>query len=265
MKTERAGPRSGGRARGVRRWLFGLRGAMVLLLLVVMAAIATSRYLSRRGRLREEIVEQYHRAEAAWQKGDMPAARARFRAVLDLIDRLGDEDHFLLPEARRKYGEARVIADLLPISLEELARRAYAAPSPHRWQQTFEAEHRGRTVIFVTSLPARPSGPGLAGMAIGYHVQDAEGHAVGLDFTGCDLFADPVWREGSRVAFAATLERMQHDPSVTPGWTLAFDPDGYLLIRDERLLETAGFEVDDEVRAVIAEQRAAADRATRSP
>jgi hypothetical protein len=243
--------------RAARRWLFSLRGAMVLVVLVAGAAIATGGYLSWRGRLRERIVQEYQQAETCYQQADFTAARDAFARTLDLIRTLRDHQHELLLEITRKHAESRVIADLLTVSLEELARRAATAPTPEAWSRAFDREFRGRTVILDTVLTQRP-GPAGRPPTIGYDLSVPQGHSVGLDLTGCPLFQSAVWRDGTRVLFAVTLDSMSFAPPAAgqPGrWNLRFAPDGYLLIRDASLLRATGLDLDDDTAAAIARQR----------
>jgi len=238
--------------------LFSLRGALVLVGLAAILAVGTAIHFIRRGRLEERVIVEYERANALYEQGDLAGARDGFRRALRTLRALGAREHFLAAEIRRKRDESRVIADLLPITLEELARRTHAAASPADWRETFDREHRGRTVIFDTTLTALPGGDGAPGMAVGYEVRSGHGRRLALDFTGCDLFTGPSWKVGTRVIFAATLERMtSHDSAgeATGPWTFHFAPDRYVLILDERLLRAGGLEVDDDVAATIARQR----------
>lgn len=236
-------------------WVFSLGGAMTLLLLVALAGVAAGVYLSWRAGLEERIVTAYYEADTLYRAGDFAAARRAFGRTLELIVLLGRRDHYLAAEVRRKHEEARVVTDLLPISLEELARRAEAAPSAEAWQAAFARAHRGRTVIFDTRLLALPDAGGRQALAVGYEVGAAGGSRLGLDLTNCLLFTRPAWRPGDRAVFAATLAAMT--PSGSGGtWVLHFDREGYLVIGDERLLRAAGLEVDDDVADAIARQRA---------
>jgi len=94
-------------------------------------------------------------------------------------------------------------------------------------------------------------------MSIGYEVRTADGRRLDLAFTGCDLFTGPSWKVGTRVLFAATLDRMTSRDSAgeaSGSWTLHFAPDGYLLLLDRRLMEAGELEVTEEVVATIARQ-----------
>ena len=242
-------------------WLFSLRGALVLVGLAAVLAVGTAIHFIRRGRLEERIIVQYERANALYEQGDLAGARDGFQRALRTLRALGDRAHFLAAEIRRKCNESRVMADLLPISLEELARRTYAAASPADWRGTFDHEYRGRTVIFDTTLTALPGGDGASGMTVGYEVRSGDGSCLVLAFAGCDLFAARSWVVGTRVIFAATLDRMTFSETASSAadagrWTLHFAADGYVLILDERLLRAGGLEVDDDVAATIARQRA---------
>lgn len=248
-----------GWVRALVRVVFSLRGALLIVFLMAAAAGLTAIHLGRRARLEERLEREYQRAEDLYRRGDFPAARSAYERVLELAQGLG-RLRYSLAGAKGRYEACRAIMDLLPISLEELARQAYSTPSPGEWQAVFEREYRGRTVIFHTRLETVPDSAG-AGLRVGYQVREPGGRRLELEFGRCRIFAGKGWRRGMKVLFSAALDRMTCDSGAPGRWRLHFAPGRCVLILDGRLLAAAGFEPDEGVRETIDEQRRLARRA----
>ena len=241
-----------------RNWWTPVR-KLLAATLVTLAVSGWWFYRAHRLAVAEQILGPRSREAAeALARGDLEQAAVEFTemvAALELLDRREPRSLQLLQTGRETIARAR----LCPDSLQVLADEASAAQkgTSTSWKETFGMRFRGRWVVL--DLPVRRL---VSDRRRGTWELDcllsAEG--VELQLVGNLRAFDrlPLSAEAPRrVIFAAPLaELIPGDANQPTVWTVRLDGQQGFLWSSPETLETLGFPVDDETRAVLQAQSA---------
>jgi hypothetical protein len=245
-------------------WVFGA----VALFLAIVAALAWINATKSAALL--QAAASAREAEDAEQGGNLNTAAAGYSRAISIYQTWRSTPEIVKPlQAKLERVEtslAKAAADaarnpaanaLLSISLEELARQAYAGP-PETFQGTFSRDYAGRVTIVQGKVE---EGEGRAykasSLRISYKVFSPTGDAVELSFDA-PFFERYRLKPGAACIVRAVLAKMYIDagaPGQSGHWVLVFDGTKSSLVTDTDQLKGLGWKVDDEIADLIGTQR----------
>lgn len=249
-----------------RRVLF--MAGVVAVFLAVVAAIFSIQMAKRSAIAQAAIAERD--AEGAEARGELNTAAAAYRRAVRAYkswsifpEKVGPLEA-ALERVEKKLADAAVLAaqlsksdELLSISLEELARQAYAG-SPEAFQPIFDHDYAGRIVVLHGRVE---EGSGRAykasALTLSYRVFSPSGDHVALAFNG-PFFERYRLKQGSECLVRAVLAQMYRDaggPGETGQWVLVLDGAKSALVTDSDQLKGLGWKLDDEISNLITLQR----------
>ncbi len=244
-------------------WVAGLLSVVLLAVIVVAGlSVARTRALSR-ARLDEE------RADAARLRGDYSTAEEFYRRALDAYRRWGGESDTvakigaaleevslaLSREESWAWGRAQ---GPMPISLEELARQAYLG-DPAEWEDRFNTAYAGRWVLVRGAVERREASRFRpASVTLSYLILSTQGPPVEIFFDG-PFFEKYGIEVGGEALVRLVLSAMRFEKGTADEagqWVLVADGLQSTLVTDEDPLKEMGWEIDDELSALLVRQAA---------
>jgi hypothetical protein len=163
-----------------------------------------------------------HRALA---DGKFRLAFREFQAAQDLSERVSALSGLERRRLAQWQRQAKLLADLLPFSLQEIVRHAADLEADQKaWQVDFAERYQGRGVIFDAEL--RQEGAGK--YQVNYVVA-VDGQPTRLDLTNLLLLHLLPLEQSQRVLFGARLSDIRREGGV---WIIRFDPGSAVLLTD---------------------------------
>ncbi len=239
------------------------------LVAVVMAVVVISGLSIARRKALVNAADEIERAEVAMERGDYHSAEASYdralaqyrnwggeRELLDPIETALNDVRALIAERGAYASGVDQMRGAMTISLEELARQAYAS-KPEVWRKQFEEYFAGRWAVLACKVEERQGEPYKAsGLAPAYRIFTPSGLAVEMSFDG-PFFEKYRLRAGQECIVKAVLQKMYVDSSRASQagrWVLVADSAKSSLVTDERDLEELGWQVDEDVRRILSRQ-----------
>jgi hypothetical protein len=216
-----------------RWWRAPLLAAVASLVVLLLAFAVLWPFLGRRPRSNDddspEVVDLARQIEAgrrALGQGKFHVARRLLAEAVALRQQQPDS----LPPAdsrrlARLHREADLLARLLPVPLEEVARQARLVRDPAEWALQM-ADYRQCTVVFddVVRRDAdnRP--------ALLTYVVDVDKDSARLALEELNLLSTLPLDDRPRLIFGARLRNCEREPGG--GWVIRFEPDSGVLLTD---------------------------------
>ena len=245
------------------RWLARERLIVLAVLLVLVGTGAVLLTRHRRGNLRATLHAQLALGRASLDRGEFEAAAQQLRLARDAAESLGPEATGAIA-ALQAAREADVLADLAVARLDSIAREALAAwQSGNRddWLAEFRVLYEGKAFLFDGLVTPKP----LADRT-GYQFDLVlfEGdRRFEVDVSSLELLRRLDLSGPQRLVFGARLVAVEPTIVEPSRWMFRLRPDSGVLVARWEVFEPLGWEVDEELTALIESQRAWADRLSR--
>ena len=214
-----------------RWWRAPLLAAVASLLALLVAFVVAWPFLIRPAKLQEEakpdeksVPHQMEAGRRALGEGKFRMARQLLNEAIELRDESPDS---LSPADSRQlnqlHRQADLLARLLPVSLDEVARQGRLVRDPAEWDLQMD-EYRGRSVIFDDVVKrddrSRP--------VLGNHVVRAGDEIVRVALEDLTLLRDLPLDDQPRLIFGARLVHCHREEGGS--WVVRFEPDSGVLL-----------------------------------
>jgi hypothetical protein len=237
-----------------RRWPVALAAGLLALGGLALAVVLALRQAPV-ANLRERPESVEHSLEA----GQKALALGKFRlAVRELENAQQQARHHGPPLSltrRRQLAqlgrEARLLADLLPVSLEEVLRHAVelVALDEDEWQAVFAERYQGRSVVFDAEVRRE----GGRSVRLGY-VLLARGREARIDLDNLELLKRLPLDRPRRLLFGFRLASVRPEPDGV--WVVRAQPDSGVLLTDPGAAAACLSREEQELRPVLERQSA---------
>lgn len=243
-------------------WMAALLG-VVMLAVVVLTALSVARSKAIAGAVAAET-----RADAAKIREDYYTALEAYEQALVVYKRWGHDSasiakvedalreiRFALSRSKTSWS-AGSSGGALPISLEELARRAWAN-KPRLWSEQFDREYAGCWVAIYAKARREPDRAFDAPqLTVSYRLFGSMGEPVEITFDGQFLERYRI-KAGSEVVVTLVLREMAFEtdsPGGPPRWAIVADSVGSDLITDVDQLKDLGWDENGRIRDLVSRQ-----------
>jgi hypothetical protein len=234
-------------------WRLPLAAAGLTLLVVILTfAVLFRRHvtLTAAARAPESIARHVDAGRKALAQGKFLVAATELEAAHTLRERYPER---LSAGERRALTQlshqARLLADLLPESLEEILRHAadLSDLDDQEWQRVFTSRYRGKAVIFDADVHRDGSGQ----YYIDYVVFVRDRRAK-LDLAKVRLLQDLPLGKTQRLLFGVRLAAMRAE--AEGGWSVHFEPESGVLLTDLGAAAACCSQPEQDLREVVERQ-----------
>lgn len=231
-----------------------------LLVLGIVLAVGLTGYAMFRSRQRAgaEVVlgEALRRGRTAIAARDFVEAAKQFQQAVDAIDVLGRDDP-AAREIRQFAREANAVTHLCPKPLHELLADASATDAGRfglSWSEVFRTSFRDTWLVCEALVTRKAAGgAGDARYLVDHPVfSGSQSAALRAELRVFDVLG--IETEPRYVIFAAQLQDFAPGPPGSNSWTLTLRPDTAFLWSLADNLDAIGMPVDDQTKAILAEQ-----------
>lgn len=232
---------------------------LVAVAIVVVVALTAWWGVERR---RTEAAEEAYRTATerglkAFQAGEFLTAADQLNQA-DEAGRLLEREDSQTSLIRQRLREATAASHLAGAPLFEIAAELSAADDRETQIETAVRRHRGRWIVFETTLETVTDADGVTTTRIDYPfpVGDAR---IRIEVDLDELPQSPASDESERIVFAAQIDSFRFEPGDPEAWVVALNSEHMFLWTDYDSLASLGLTPDDlhsemEMRSLLKRQ-----------